>query len=275
MQWFKLYWEIATDPKVMTMPEVMRWRLVSLYALCCQAEPSTLDEREIAHWMGIRPHQLAETKAWFVAKRFIEPDWSVPHFAARQAPTDPGAAERMRNLRRRRAEQAANVQANVQPNGPRTFLARDEIRGEQSRGEKKREGAPSPRNVREQDAEKYSPEAIDIARHAAELGGSAEWSAWALAMINDGYRPAWIREALHRAASKRRLDMAYAEGILRKYQDNGGSDRERRATPQAGAEPQPRPDPEIEVPEVPADAAGAAIKRMFAKGKARKKEPPP
>jgi hypothetical protein len=68
--------------------------------------------------------------------------------------------------------------------------------------------------------------------------------------------------------------MSYVEGILRKYEDNGGSDRERHVPSHAPLDAPPRPDPEIDVPEVPANAAGAAVKRMYAKAKGRKKEPP-
>jgi hypothetical protein len=276
LHWFKLFSEFAADPKVQSMPEVMQRRLVMLWCLCCQEDPARLSEDEIALWMRIKRQELDATKVYFVTKGFIESNWSVPHFATRQAPTDPTAAERQRRYRDRNALRERDLTRN----GPITSLApaRDPARpGERKVVETKvKEGAPpSPRNVTaEQEPEKYDAEALDVARHAAELGGSPTWAAWALAMVDEGYRPAWIKEAMHRAGSKRRLDMDYAEGILHKYRENGGSDRERRATAQGGAEPPPRPDPEIDVPEIPADAAGAAVKRMYAKAKGRKKEPP-
>jgi hypothetical protein len=270
VQWFKLYAEIATDPKVQTMPEVMRWRLISLYCLCCSADPAALKEHEIAHWMGITRRQLDDTRRLFVAKGFIGPDWGVPKFAKRQAPADPTAAERMRRYRARYA------QRNVD-NGSRARQARGEEnhkRGDQSTENIGESGRAPPPPVtlhpNADDAARPEPlpaEALEVAQLAADWGGSTEWSAWALCLCTD-FPPGWIAEALATARKKDRLTQSYVEGILASYRERGGSDAERRGVrggpraPALGA---------VEEPEfIPDTLAGAAVKAMYRKGSRRK-----
>jgi hypothetical protein len=267
VRWFKCFSEIRTDPKVRTMPEAMRWRLVALYSLCCDVDPADLTENEIGCALDLNARQLSATKALFLSKHFIEPDWSVPKFLARQAPADPTAAQRQRRHRDRHAQRNGDVTI-TSPRAPAPG-------GEENRVEEKRieeRGGASPRppvtSRCDEEPEALPAEAVDVARLAADLGGSPEWSAWALRLYTEGCPAPWIREALATARRKGKLTQSYIEGILTTFAERGGSDRERGAV--RGAPPAPaRPAATaIEEPAfIPDTAAGAAIRAMYKKGR--------
>jgi hypothetical protein len=127
MNWFRLYGEFATDPKVQSMPEVMQRRLVMLFCLECSGDLETLDETELARALRIGAMELEETRRLFIRKGFIDEDWKLRNWEKRQAPADPKAAERMRLLRERRRreadelrERSANVAPVVRPNKRRS-----------------------------------------------------------------------------------------------------------------------------------------------------------
>lgn len=90
--WFRMYTEFAEDPKVQMMPEAMQRRLVMLFCLRCRDVTVTLRDDEIAFSLRISDAELAETKALFVQKGFIENDWSVRNWDKRQFVSDSSAA---------------------------------------------------------------------------------------------------------------------------------------------------------------------------------------
>ena len=143
MQWFKLYAEWASDPKVQSMSEPMQRRLVMLYCLRCMGPLEDLHPPEIAMALRISLHQLTKMHALFVEKGFIDEDWSMPKFRARQGPIDPTGAEPQRRFRDRHALVTNHVtrEDRISSNGRARERRQDKRRTEE------RGGAPSPRDI--------------------------------------------------------------------------------------------------------------------------------
>lgn len=91
-QWFRMYAEFATDPKVQMLPEAMQRRLVMLFCMRCGDVTVTLRDDEIAFHLRISDTELAETKALFVAKGFIDSGWNITNWEKRQFASDSSAA---------------------------------------------------------------------------------------------------------------------------------------------------------------------------------------
>jgi len=109
--WFRLYAEFATDPKVQIMSEVMQRRLIMLFCLRCSNDLVTLHETEIAFHLRISNEELAETKALFLSKGFIDEAWNIPHWEKRQFVSDSSAARvaKHREKKRNEAKRPRNV----------------------------------------------------------------------------------------------------------------------------------------------------------------------
>ncbi len=136
-QWFRMYAEFAADPKVQMMSEAMQRRLVMLFCMRCSDVTGTLGDEEIAFQLRITAEELAETKALFIAKGFIDKHWNIVHWDKRQKASDSSAA-RTREYRKRRSD--ATVTSHE-----RTSDALEENRVEEKREEKKepRKRAPT------------------------------------------------------------------------------------------------------------------------------------
>ncbi|MDE2473295.1 MAG: hypothetical protein KGL35_32460 [Bradyrhizobium sp.] len=106
MDWFRLYAEFATDPKVQMLSEAMQRRLVMLFCFRCQMGnvAETFHETEVetglAFYMRISEAELAETKAVFLARGFIDDAWDVKNWNQRQYTSDSSTA-RVRDFRKR------------------------------------------------------------------------------------------------------------------------------------------------------------------------------
>jgi len=98
MDWFRLYHEFSTDPKVQSMSEAMQRRLIMLMCLRCSNTLETLQERDICFAMRIDETQLSETKSLFMQKNFIDEHWSILQWDKRQKPSD-SSTERVRRYR--------------------------------------------------------------------------------------------------------------------------------------------------------------------------------
>lgn len=110
MDWFRLYGEFATDPKVQMMSEAMQRRLVMLFCLECSngIETFHVTEREtsIAFALRVTEETLAETKAVFLAKGFINDDWTLSNWDKRQYVSDSSTA-RVKAHREKKKREAA------------------------------------------------------------------------------------------------------------------------------------------------------------------------
>lgn len=90
--WFRMYAEFASDAKVQMMSEAMQRRLLMVFCLRCSDVTVTLSDDEIAFQMRISADELAETKALFVRKGFIDSAWNVLNWEKRQFASDSSAA---------------------------------------------------------------------------------------------------------------------------------------------------------------------------------------
>lgn len=98
--WFRLYAEIANDPKVQSMSEALQRRLVMLLCLRCSEVLATLSDEDLAFQLRISMDELAETKATFIRKGFIEESWNPRNWDKRQRVSDLSAG-RTRDYRAR------------------------------------------------------------------------------------------------------------------------------------------------------------------------------
>jgi hypothetical protein len=106
MDWFRMYNEFASDAKVQSMPEAMQRRLVMLLCLRCSNALVTLQDDEIAFALRISDHELAETKALFMRKGFIDEAWEIANWDKRQFASDSSAAR----VAKHRAAKKVNLQ---------------------------------------------------------------------------------------------------------------------------------------------------------------------
>ncbi|WP_254226305.1 hypothetical protein [Burkholderia multivorans] len=116
MDWFRLYHEFSTDPKVQSMSEAMQRRLVMLMCLRCSNTLETLQEQDICFALRISETKLAETKALFIRKRFIDEGWNILQWDKRQKPSDSSTerVRRHREAKKRADETACNVTETAQ-----------------------------------------------------------------------------------------------------------------------------------------------------------------
>lgn len=98
MDWFRLYHEFATDPKVQSLSEAMQRRLIMLMCLRCSNTLETLQEQDICFALRIDETELATTKAVFIQKKFIDEHWAILQWDKRQKPSD-SSTERVRKHR--------------------------------------------------------------------------------------------------------------------------------------------------------------------------------
>lgn len=102
MDWFRLYAEFATDPKVQMMSEALQRRLLMLFCLQCSNGIETFHETEretaIAFALRISETELAETKDVFLRRGFIHEDWTLANWDKRQYVSD-SSTERVRKHR--------------------------------------------------------------------------------------------------------------------------------------------------------------------------------
>ena len=96
MDWFRLYGEFSTDPKVQMMSEFMQRRLVMLFCLQCGNGIETFHETEretsIGFALRISPDEIALTKAEFLRRGFINDDWTLRNWSKRQYISDSSTA---------------------------------------------------------------------------------------------------------------------------------------------------------------------------------------
>jgi hypothetical protein len=136
MEWFRMYGEFATDPKVQMLSEAMQRRLVMLFCLECGngIETFHVTEREtsIAFALRVTEEILAETKSVFLAKGFINDDWTLANWEKRQYVSDSSTA-RVRAHREKKKKEAEERE---------TRMKRSSNGLEQNRAEQNRDTPP-------------------------------------------------------------------------------------------------------------------------------------
>ena len=113
LQWFRLYSKFSNDPDVQMMSEAMQRRLVMIL---CMRNNETLQERCIAFHLRISDAELAETKALFIQKGWIDSDWNVLNWDRLQYVSD-SSTERVSRFRAKKKQ-------------AETLLKRDETKNE-------------------------------------------------------------------------------------------------------------------------------------------------
>jgi hypothetical protein len=108
--WFRMYAEFAHDPKVQMMPEAMQRRYIMLMCMRCSNALVTLHDEEIAFHLRINAVELAETKALFVAKGFVDGAWNLLNWEKRQFASDSSAQRvaKHRAAKKSAAKEASN-----------------------------------------------------------------------------------------------------------------------------------------------------------------------
>lgn len=109
-QWFRMYSEFATDAKVQMLSEAMQRRYLMLMCLRCSNALVTLHDEEIAFQLRISDEELAETKALFIKKGFIDSSWNLLNWERRQFASDSSKdrVAKHRALQKQKQEQASN-----------------------------------------------------------------------------------------------------------------------------------------------------------------------
>lgn len=101
MDWFRMYSEFASDPKVQSMSEAMQRRLTMLFCLRGGETLHTLDDEELAFALRIDADELQRTKEVFIKKGFIDDAWALLNWDKRQFVSD-SSKERVAKYREKR-----------------------------------------------------------------------------------------------------------------------------------------------------------------------------
>lgn len=111
--WFRMYAEFAHDPKTQMMNEAMQRRYMMLMCMRCSNDLVTLHETEIAFHLRIGNDEMAETKALFVAKGFIDLDWNLLNWEKRQFISDSSNARVIKHRALQKEKQTPVCNADV------------------------------------------------------------------------------------------------------------------------------------------------------------------
>lgn len=111
--WFRMYAEFAHDPKVQMLSEAMQRRYVMIMCMRCSNVLVTLHETEIAFHLRVTEIELAETKALFVAKGFIDSAWNLLNWEKRQFASDTSKARVAKHRALQKAKQSESGNADV------------------------------------------------------------------------------------------------------------------------------------------------------------------
>lgn len=91
-QWFRMYHEFATDPKVQMLSEVNQRRFVMLLCLRCCNGDVTLHDEEVAFQLRISNDEWMQTKSILVSKNLINDESKPIAWDKRQYISDSSAA---------------------------------------------------------------------------------------------------------------------------------------------------------------------------------------
>jgi hypothetical protein len=86
-QWFRMYSEFATDPKVQMLSEPFQRRLTMLFCLRCNGNV-TLQDEEVTFLLRITSDEWKATKECFISKGFINETNEIINWDKRQFASD-------------------------------------------------------------------------------------------------------------------------------------------------------------------------------------------
>jgi hypothetical protein len=111
--WFRMYSEFSHDPKVQTMSESMQRRYIMIMCMRCSNELVTLHETDIAFYLRISNEELAESKALFISKGFVDSSWNLLNWEKRQFISDTSNARVAKHRALQKAKHQDNGNADV------------------------------------------------------------------------------------------------------------------------------------------------------------------
>lgn len=112
-QWFRMYSEFATDPKVQMLSEALQRRYVMLMAMRCSNTLVTLQDEEVAFHLRISNEDWAETKRIFIAKGFIDSKLNLLNWDKRQFKSDSSAERVAKHRAEKKAKESDAVTLQV------------------------------------------------------------------------------------------------------------------------------------------------------------------
>lgn len=142
MDWFRMYSEFYSDPKVQSMSESMQRRLVMLLCLRCCNTLVTLQDDEIAFALRIDETELEQTKALFMRKGFIDSTWEIQNWDKRQFVSDSSAA---RVAKHRAAKKETDKQVDAPCNVTVTPQIQNRTDTEQIQNKEEKPSAKAPK----------------------------------------------------------------------------------------------------------------------------------
>ncbi len=92
VQWFRLYAEFATDPKIQMLSECNQRRYIMLLCLRCSNGDVTLHDEEVAFQLRISNEEYADTKSALVSKGLVNESNQPTAWNKRQFISDSSAA---------------------------------------------------------------------------------------------------------------------------------------------------------------------------------------
>jgi hypothetical protein len=106
-QWFRLYAEFATDPKVQMLPEALQRRLIMIFCLRCGNDDVTLQDNEVTFQLRISNEEWQETKKIFIEKGFMDSENNVLNWDKRQFRSDTSNARVAKHREKKRLEKTS------------------------------------------------------------------------------------------------------------------------------------------------------------------------
>lgn len=204
--WFRMYSEFSHDPKVQTMSEAMQRRYCMIMCMRCSNDLVTLHETEIAFYLRISDQDLAETKALFIKKGFVDSEWNLLNWEKRQFSSDTSNARVAKHRALQKEKQ------DKEGNGDVTLPKRESNGLEQNRTDTEHKKKPSlsvPDCPHEKILDAYAEKLPELAQPIRSLWRDGK-NAPALKA-----RWAWLMSACHEKGKRKgeRMATTEAEGV--------------------------------------------------------------
>lgn len=113
-QWFRLYAEFASDPKVQMMSETMQRRLIMLFCFRCNGHV-TLRNEEVTFLLRISNEEWEETRQLFFAKGFINENNELVNWEKRQFRSDSSRERVARHREKMKHDDVTTCNVTVTP----------------------------------------------------------------------------------------------------------------------------------------------------------------
>ena len=111
-QWFRLYAEFVTDPKVQMLSEQDQRRYIMVLCLRCSNGDVTLQDGEVAFQLRISNEEWLKSKSTFMEKNLTDDNNRPVAWDVRQYVSD-SSNERVKRLRQRRKDAGLSAQSNI------------------------------------------------------------------------------------------------------------------------------------------------------------------